>query len=72
MTVEEIIKRITAGDKSEELIQALIDFKWETDPYGVMDAYGHIDDEGVREQMRDEVVYMLENDTVTLILDIEE
>lgn len=72
MTLAEMIKRITAGDKSEELINALIEFKWETDPYGVMDAYGHIDDEGVREQMRDEVVYMLDNDPVTLVLEVEE
>ena len=67
MDNREMIKRILAGDKSEELVNALIEFKWNYDPYGVMDAYGHIDDEGVREQMADEVRFMLEQEVVTLI-----
>ena len=71
MTNREMIKRIIDGDKSEELVNALVEFKWNYDPYGVMDAYGHIDDEGVREQMADEVRYLLDNDTVVLIDEIE-
>lgn len=71
MTHEEMIKRINEGDRSEELVNALIDFKWDFDPYGVMDAYGHIDDEGVREQMADEVNYLLENEPALLIDEIK-
>ena len=71
MTNREMIKRILDGDKSEELVNALVEFKWNYDPYGVMDAYGHIDDEGVREQMVDEVRYLLDQDPVTLIDEIK-
>ena len=71
MDNREMIKRILAGDKSEELVNALIEFKWNYDPYGVMDAYGHIDDEGVREQMADEVRYMLNQEPVILIDEIK-
>ena len=71
MDNREMIKRILAGDKSEELVNALIEFKWNYDPYGVMDAYGHIDDEGVREQMADEVRFMLDQEPVILIDEIK-
>ena len=71
MTNEELIRRILAGDRSEELINALIEFKWNFDPYGVMDAYGHIDDEGVREQMADEVNYLLDNEPAILVDEIK-
>ena len=56
---------------SEELVNALIEFKCDYDPYGVMDAYGHIDDEGVREQMADEVNYLLDNEPAILIEEIK-
>lgn len=71
MTSAEMIKRITDGDRSKELVNALIEFKWKYDPYGVMDAYGHIDDEGVREQMADEVNYLLDNEPALLIEEIK-
>lgn len=71
MTNAEMVNAIRNDNITEELINALIDFKWETDTYGFLNEYGHIDDEGVREQAREEVIYMLDNDRDTLILDIE-
>ena len=72
MTNAEMIKRINEGDESEEIINNLVAFKWDYDPYGIMEAFGgHIDDEGVREQVVAEVVYLLENDRKALIDELE-
>lgn len=59
MTKEEMITAIEAGNITEELVNAIVEFEWELDPYEVLNNYGHIDDEGVRERMAVDVWYAL-------------
>ena len=61
MTKEEMITSIKAGNITDELVDALVEYEWEVDTYEVMDNYGHIDDEGVREKMAEDVRYALTN-----------
>ena len=72
MTNIEMVEAIITNAITEELINNLVAFKWDYDPYGIMEAFGgHIDDEGVREQVVAEVVYLLENDREVLIDELE-
>ena len=59
MTKEEMVAAIEAGNITEELVNAIVEFEWELDPYEVLNNYGHIDDEGVREKMAEDVRYAL-------------
>lgn len=72
MTNIEMVNAVRANNITEKLIDALVEFKWNYDPYGIMEAFGgHIDDEGVREQVIEEVKYLLENDREILIDELE-
>ena len=59
MTKEEMVAAIEAGNITEELVDALVEYEWDIDPYEVLNNYGHIDDEGVREKMAEDVRYAL-------------
>ena len=61
MTKEELIAAIKSGNITEELVDAFVDFEWDFDPYGVLDAWGHPDEPEVREAMRKDVRYTLIN-----------
>ena len=59
MTKEEMVAAIEAGNITEELVNAIVEFEWDLDPYEVLNNYGHLDDEGVREKMAEDVRYAL-------------
>lgn len=71
MTYAGMIKAIKAGSITENLENALIDFYWDFDPYGIMDNYGHLNDNGVKEALLSDILYMLHNDPNTIIEDIK-
>ena len=61
MTIAEMIQAVERYEITEQLINALVQFEWDFDPYGCMDEFGgHIDDEGVREQIADEIRFRLD------------
>lgn len=70
-TVSDMLEKVRKGDISDRLIDALVDFCYDFDPYGIQDNYGLIDDEGVRDQLRENVVYVLDNDRADLIEELE-
>lgn len=61
MTKEEMIQAIKSGNITDELVEAMVDFTWDFDPYGVLDAWGHPDEPEVRDAMREDVRYTLTN-----------
>ena len=67
MTKEEMVAAIEAGNITEELVNAIVEFEWELDPYEVLNNYGHIDDEGVRERMAVDVWYALSHNPKDVI-----
>lgn len=71
MTYASMIKAIKAGSITENLENALIQFYWDFDPYGIMDNYGHLNDNGVKEALLSDILYMLHNDPNTIIEDIK-
>ena len=71
MTYAGMIKAIKAGSITENLENALIQFYWDFDPYGIMDNYGHLNDNGVKEALLSDILYMLHNDPNTIIEDIK-
>lgn len=71
MTIPEMITEVKGGVITDELINALVEFMWDYDPYGILDEYGHLDDEGVREQLAEEVRYRLTEDVNLMLDDLE-
>ena len=73
MTKEEMIKEISQGKKrfSPELIEELVEFYDEFDPYGVLDFYGCITIKSHREKMKKDIRYLLRNDPEQAIKDIK-
>ena len=71
MTYAGMIKAIKAGNITENLENALIEFYWEFDPYGIMDNYGHLNDNGVRSALLSDILYVLHHDPETIIEDIK-
>ena len=67
MTIREMITAITDGVITDRLVNALVEFMWDYDPYGIMDYYGHIDDDGVREQLANEVRFCLDEEETVLL-----
>lgn len=70
-TVSDMLEKVRNDQISDRLIDALVDFCYDFDPYGIQDNYGLIDDEGVRDQLRENVVYVLDNDRADLIEELE-
>ena len=67
MTIPEMITAVKENEITDELVNALVEFMWDFDPYGIMDAYGHIDDDGVRGQLIEEVRYCLGSDKEVIL-----
>ena len=72
MTEEEMLEGIKSGNHTSELVEALIDFSDDFDPYGVREAFGDISKKTNREKLRKEVKYCLKNDPSVLIEELEE
>lgn len=71
MTLNEMLTAVQTDNVSDELIDALTEFYWDFDPYGIMEEYGgHISDKGVRKAVADNVRYLLRNDKDTLLSDL--
>lgn len=70
-TISDMLAKVRAGDVSDRLLDALADFCYDFDPYGVQDNYGRIEDEDVRNQVKGEITYLLENDKQELINQLE-
>lgn len=72
MTPEEMITAISVGNTSDELINALVQLEWDYNAYEVIDNYGHIDDDGVREMLEEDVRAALNNSPLDVIEYIKE
>lgn len=72
MTHEEMLTAVKSGEHTSELIEALIDFEDEFDPYGVRDYFGDISKKTNRAKLRKEVKYVLKNDPQIYIEQLEE
>ena len=72
MTNEKMLEEISKGKKrfSPELIESLVKFYDEFDPYGVLDFYGDISVKSRREKMKTDIRYLLKNDPEQVISDI--
>lgn len=73
MTKEKMIEEIGKCKKrfSPELIEELVEFYDEFDPYGVLDFYGDITVKTRREKMKKDIRYLLRNDHIQAIKDIK-
>lgn len=67
MTLTEIKTAVQEHNITDELINALVYFTWDFDPYGFLDEWGHPDDEGVKEAVAEEMRYQVEHCTKELI-----
>lgn len=67
MTIPEMITAVEENNITDTLIDALVAFMWDYDPYGILDAYGHIDDDGVKEKVAEEVRFCLNNEQTDLL-----
>ena len=72
MTHEEMLTAVKSGENTPELIEALIDFEDDFDPYGVRDYFGDISKKTNRAKLRKEVKYVLKNDPRVYIEQLEE
>ena len=72
MSVEEMIALIAARNFTAELVDALIDYEWESNTYDVLNEYGAIDDDGVRDRMAEDVRCALAKDPQGIIDYIKE
>lgn len=70
-TVSDMLEKVRKDEISDRLLDALADFCYDFDPYGVMDNYGAIDDEGVRDKVKEEITYLLDSDRQELIDQLE-
>ena len=71
MTIANMITTIEENNITEGLINALVEFMWDFDPYGILSEYGAIDDEGVREKVAEEVRYRLNEDANLMLNDLK-
>lgn len=71
MTLEEMKIAIQENRITDELINALIYFTWDFDPYGFLDEWGHPEDEGVKEAVAEEMRYQVENCRKDIIETVE-
>lgn len=67
MILTEMKTAIQEHNITDELINALVYFNWDFDPYGFLDEWGHLDDEGVKEVVVEEMRYQVEHCTGELI-----
>lgn len=72
MTNEKMLEEIRKGKKrfSPELIESLVEFYDEFDPYGVLDEYGDISVKYRRKRMKRDLRYMLRKEPEYIINDI--
>ena len=71
MTLTEMKTAIEENRITDELINALIYFTWDFDPYGFLDEWGHPDDDGVKETVGEEMRYQVEHCRKEIIETIE-
>lgn len=71
MTLTEMKTAIQENRITDELINALVYFTWDFDPYGFLDEWGHPEDEGVKEAVVEEMRYQVENCRKDIIETIE-
>lgn len=73
MTNEKMIEEVGKCKKrfSPELIESLVKFYDEFDPYGVLDEYGDISVKYRRERMKRDIRYILREDPRQVIKDIK-
>ena len=71
MTNTELALAVDTGNITDELLDALTDFYWDFDTYGIMDEIGHIDDDGVRDELKNSIRYTLENSPEIIIEDLK-
>ena len=67
MILTEMKTAIQEHNITDELINALVYFNWDFDPYGFLDEWGHLDDEGVKEVVVEVMRYQVEHCTGELI-----
>ena len=61
MTLTEMKTAIQEHNITDELINALVNFTWNFDPYGFLDEWGYLEDEGVKEAVAEEMRYQVEH-----------
>ena len=76
MTNKELLEAIREGRTDEEIVELVVDFTYGFDTYDCWDAFGMIEEEGVREAMKDNAYITLTEDPdqiiEALLYDIEE
>ena len=71
MNSYELLEAVRAGRNDLELIEAIANFIYDFDTYGCWDSYGHIEEDGVFEQLKEEAVFLSTEETKTLIEELE-
>lgn len=61
MTLTEMKTAIQENRITDRLLNALVYFTWDFDPYGFLNEWGHPDDEGVKEVVIEEMRYQVEH-----------
>jgi hypothetical protein len=69
--IEELRDAIRTQVLTDDILEQLVNFMWEFDPYGILDHYGHIDDEGVKEQLLEEAQYRFENEPEVVLDELD-
>ena len=59
MTLIEMRNAVENGNITEELLNGLAYFMYDFDPYGTLDEFGFIEDEGVKDTMIAEMRYQV-------------
>ena len=67
MTLTEMRTAIQEHNLTDNLINALIYFTFDFDPYGFLNEWGYPDDEGVKEIVAEEMRYQVEHCTEEII-----
>jgi len=70
-TISDMLEKVRKDQISDRLLDALVEFCYDYDPYGIQDNYGLLDDEGVRDQIKEEVMYVLDSEKDILIDELE-
>lgn len=60
MTNKELLEAVKTGRKDEEIVELVVDFSYGFDTYGCWDAFGMIEEEGVRDAMKENAIITLE------------
>lgn len=71
MTITEIKTAIQEHNITDELLNALVYFTFDYDPYGFINEYGHPDDEGAKELAIEELKYQVEHCTKDILETID-